>query len=76
MNILDSWIVNDRPTTIMGDMNMDFSEDCKLNKFLKKKDCLESDFETNFESRNKNFLFLPFSLEILAESFLPNEHDF
>ena len=50
MNILDSWIVNDRPTTIMGDMNMDFSEDCKLNKFLKKKGFCQLIMESTFET--------------------------
>ena len=34
--LLDAWIVKNRPTTIMGDVNMHFSEDCRLNKFLKK----------------------------------------
>ena len=37
LGILDSWIIHDRPTTIMGDMNMDFSEECKLNNFLEAK---------------------------------------
>lgn len=37
LNLIDSWILNDRPTTILGDVNADFSENCKLNAFLSKR---------------------------------------
>ena len=36
LSLLESWIIKDRPTTILGDMNVDFSEDCKLNQFFKR----------------------------------------
>jgi len=37
LNLLEKWIVNERPTAIMGDMNSNFSENCRLNIFLKQK---------------------------------------
>ena len=35
-DILATWIDNTRPTTIMGDINMNFFTNCKLNQFLEK----------------------------------------
>ena len=37
LDLLDTWIIEGRPTTIIGDVNMNFSKDCILNKFLEKK---------------------------------------
>jgi hypothetical protein len=37
LSLLDTWIVKERPTTIIGDVNMNFSQDCKLNTFLERK---------------------------------------
>ena len=36
-NLLEGWIDNTRPTAIMGDMNWDFSKDCKMKKFMETK---------------------------------------
>ena len=35
LNLLDSWIIKDRPSVIMGDVNMNFSEESKITKFFK-----------------------------------------
>lgn len=35
--ILDTWIRNQRPTIIIGDVNVDFVNDCKFSKFLENK---------------------------------------
>ena len=35
LNLLDSWIIKDRPTVMMGDVNMNFSEESKITKFFK-----------------------------------------
>ena len=34
LSLLKSWIIKERPTVIMGDMNLDFSEESKVNKFF------------------------------------------
>lgn len=35
--LMADWIENERPTTIIGDVNMDFRKDCKIAKFLEEK---------------------------------------
>ena len=35
LNLLDSLIIKDRPTVLMGDVNMNFSEESKITKFFK-----------------------------------------
>ena len=32
--LLDTWVQNERPTLIMGDVNMDFLKNCRLGNFL------------------------------------------
>ena len=34
INILNIWIDNERPTAVMGDMNWDASEDCKMKNYM------------------------------------------
>ena len=46
---LDSWII-DRPTAIMGDVNMHYTEDCKLNKFLQGKGFSQLIKEATFDT--------------------------
>ena len=36
LQLLESWVVNTRPTAILGDFNMVFSENCKVTRFLMK----------------------------------------
>ena len=50
LSLLDTWIVKHRPTTIMGDVNMNFSEDCKLNKFLEERGFLQLIQTSTYES--------------------------
>ena len=33
-NLLDVWIENKTPTAILGDVNWDFSDDCRMKKFM------------------------------------------
>ena len=50
LELLGSWIIDDRPTTIMGDVNMNFFQDCKLNKFLVKRGFQQLITKSTFES--------------------------
>ena len=50
LSLLETWIVKDRPTTIMGDVNMNFSQDCKLNTFLERKGFKQLIKEATFET--------------------------
>ena len=50
LDLLGSWIIDDRPTTIMGDVNMNFFQDCKLNKFLVKRGFQQLITKSTFES--------------------------
>ena len=50
LSLLETWIVKDRPTTIMGDVNMNFSQDCKLNTFLERKGFKQLIKEATFEA--------------------------
>ena len=36
-NLLDRWIDEKTPTAVMGDMNWDFSEDCKMKRYMETK---------------------------------------
>ena len=49
LSILEAWIIRDRPTVIMGDVNMNFSDGCKLNKFLKNKGFQQLINESTFD---------------------------
>ena len=35
LKLLDSWIIKDRPTVMIGDVNMNFSEESKITEFFK-----------------------------------------
>ena len=36
-NLLERWINDKTPTAVMGDVNWDFYEDCKMKKFMETK---------------------------------------
>ena len=44
LNLLDSWIIKDRPTVMMGDVNMNFFEDSKITNFFKEKKDKKKEF--------------------------------
>ena len=49
-DILETWIDSERPTTIMGDVNMNFFQDCKLNNFLVNRGFQQLITKSTFES--------------------------
>lgn len=36
LSLLESWVLHERPTAIIGDFNINFSEDNKINRAMEK----------------------------------------
>ena len=81
LSLLETWIVKDRPTTIMGDVNMNFSQDCKLNTFLERKGFKQLIKEATYETgslidhiyANEELRALDISTEQCSAMFVPSE---
>ena len=79
--LLDTWVQNERPTLIMGDVNMDFLKNCRLANFLNTRgfkqliDKATCDTRSLIDHVYANKTLISLNIEVEQEAAYYSDHD-